>query len=228
MTAFKLWPEPPDTVPFRILGISLDHRPSREYVQHLFRTKVMAAHPDLQPESWASSEAADVQELVWARDVLLQKFPPPLDPAVVADSAWLAVWRANRNKCPVCKDDHDEPLERHKRSRGRWRGYCEPCARNAENARQREIRHFLRATSQVVVSPHGKKLGYTPCGDEGNFFFVPADRRRPASEKPDFGLVSYRKCAGCGATFTPGRADGRYCSGACRQAAYRHRKAGGD
>jgi hypothetical protein len=33
-----------------------------------------------------------------------------------------------------------------------------------------------------------------------------------------------RVCA-CGITFTPTRSDGRYCSNACRQAAYRHRRA---
>ncbi len=36
-----------------------------------------------------------------------------------------------------------------------------------------------------------------------------------------------RKCENCGATFTPRRADGRFYSGACRQAMYlqrNHRK----
>lgn len=31
-------------------------------------------------------------------------------------------------------------------------------------------------------------------------------------------------CAGCGSTFTPTRADARYCSGACRVAAHRARR----
>ena len=35
------------------------------------------------------------------------------------------------------------------------------------------------------------------------------------------------RCATCGATFTPPRADGRYCSPACRQRAYRQRQHGG-
>ena len=33
-----------------------------------------------------------------------------------------------------------------------------------------------------------------------------------------------RTCQTCGAVFTPARADGRFCSGACRQAAYRQRR----
>lgn len=35
-----------------------------------------------------------------------------------------------------------------------------------------------------------------------------------------------RRCAGCAAIFTPSRADGRYCSPACRQRAYRQRTTG--
>lgn len=36
-----------------------------------------------------------------------------------------------------------------------------------------------------------------------------------------------RPCETCGTLFTPPRADGRYCSGACRQKAYRRRLADG-
>jgi hypothetical protein len=36
-----------------------------------------------------------------------------------------------------------------------------------------------------------------------------------------------RTCVVCGDEFTPGRSDGRYCSSACRQDAYRKRKLGG-
>jgi hypothetical protein len=36
-----------------------------------------------------------------------------------------------------------------------------------------------------------------------------------------------RRCEVCGVTFTPPRSDGRYCSNACRQDAYRKRKLGG-
>jgi hypothetical protein len=35
-----------------------------------------------------------------------------------------------------------------------------------------------------------------------------------------------RSCDVCGKTFTPPRCDGRYCSSACRQSAYRGRKPG--
>lgn len=42
--------------------------------------------------------------------------------------------------------------------------------------------------------------------------------RRAAERRTD--------CAECGETFTPARSDAKYCSGACRQRAYRKRKAG--
>ena len=34
-----------------------------------------------------------------------------------------------------------------------------------------------------------------------------------------------RTCASCGETFTPPRSDGRYCAAACRQRAFRARRA---
>jgi hypothetical protein len=207
MFAIGFWAEPPTRVPLRILGISGDHRPSHQHIQHMFRTKIKAAHPDLQPDDYhiRDVDAADVQELVWARDVLMRKFPPPPDPATVAANARQHVSSVTRNRCPVCKDEHNETFERPHRSRGRWRGYCERCARDAENARRREIRHFFRAHT-----------------DDGCFdcALIPADRHNPPSESD---LVSHRQCEGCGAVFTPARADGRYCCSACRQAAYRKR-----
>jgi hypothetical protein len=53
-----------------------------------------------------------------------------------------------------------------------------------------------------------------PCADDAE---NARQRERRARARAD------RKCDGCGATFTPGRSDGRFCSGACRQAAYRNR-----
>jgi hypothetical protein len=83
--------EVPDSIPLRMLG--LDEMPtSRAVLMTAFRSKVMAVHPDLAgytlpgireaAEAIVSSEA-DVQELVWARDVLARKLryespgPPP-------------------------------------------------------------------------------------------------------------------------------------------------------
>ena len=63
-------------------------------------------------------------------------------------------------------------------------------------------RGFARAVS--TCSKH--------CGEQG----YNARRRKSAPTS----------CAGCGETFTPARSDARYCSGACRQRAYRQRNGG--
>ena len=78
--------QPPDSVPLRILG--LDAIPlSRDTLKSVFRAKVMATHPDLAtytvPHLREAAETAatlkpDVQELMWARDVLIAKSPNPL------------------------------------------------------------------------------------------------------------------------------------------------------
>lgn len=75
--------EPPDSVPLRLLGLG---RPPTSHapIKAAFRARVMAAHPDilghLDPELRQAAEDAawddpDVQELVWARDLLLRKTP---------------------------------------------------------------------------------------------------------------------------------------------------------
>jgi hypothetical protein len=172
----------PDSVPLRILG--LDAIPlSRDTLRSVFRAKVMVAHPDLAaytaPDVRQAAEAAvaaqpDVQELLWARNVLLRKIPEPLrqEPAFATHAN-----SRNDRRCPNCKDERRDWRGQHP-DYGRWARYCYPCADDAENARQRDLRAQARAD---------------------------------------------RKCEGCGAIFTPGRADGRFCSSACRQAAYRKR-----
>jgi len=65
---------------------------------------------------------------------------------------------------------------------------------------------------------YGRFRGYCwPCRDAARLALA---RKRRAQRRAN------RTCEHCGATFTPTRADGRYCSGACRQAAYRERGGG--
>jgi hypothetical protein len=190
--------EPPDSVPLRILG--LDAVPlSRDTLRSVFRAKVRAAHPDVttytMPHLREAAEALvaakpDVQELMWARDVLMRKIPETV--TTKNGSSCQGFSRNNfdpdRYKCRACKSERINPDTgkpyRFHHSR-RWRTYCWPCGNEAELARQRE----LRAPQRELRA-----------------------RRR-----------ANRTCQGCGATFTPGRADGRFCSNKCRQAAYRQR-----
>jgi hypothetical protein len=188
--------EPPDTVPLRILSVRGAAGPSvtREQVKSAFRAAVMRAHPDLQLyQDTALSKAAeaaiadepDVQELVWARDVMLRKIPEPRP--VTGDGLPRADFgsRYEPDRCKVCDSKRLTPhgdtynmLYSWGGREVRWAGYCSRCASDAENERQRELRRQARAN---------------------------------------------RPCATCGELFTPPRSDGRYCTPACRQRAYRAR-----
>jgi hypothetical protein len=184
-----VYAEPPDSVPLRILKIRSGSAGAvtRDKVRSAFRARVFEAHPDLRSvytdpglraaAEVVASEAPDVQELVWARDVLLRMIPEP-----VTGGRANGIRISTRHEiatCKVCAEPHTR-----KRpvlyGRNRWAGYCYPCARDAENERHRELRR--RARTDL-------------------------------------------RCDPCGEPFTPPRADGRYCSAACRQKAYRARKA---
>lgn len=72
---------------------------------------------------------------------------------------------------------------------------------------------------RILRSSYGRRLhwvGYcTLCARDAENART-RERRRAARVRP---------CHACGATFTPSRADGRYCTQACRQTAYRNRRA---
>jgi hypothetical protein len=178
-----LWPEPPDVVPLRILGLT--QRPNdQDTVKHAFRAKLKTTHPDLVPiidglPMFASlSTDADVAGLVWARDVLLRKIPKTVTASEVTPCELDSRNAYEPQRCKGCNDPAGRRASNYWNAR--WWGYCWKCARDGENARQRERRAKARAN---------------------------------------------RKCETCGGAFTPKRADGRFCSGACRQSAYRERVA---
>jgi len=178
------WAEPPDIVPLRILRLAAMPASHAE-VKAAFRALLPLVHPDvaaytaapwLQAAADAQAQARpEVAELVWARDVLLRKIPPP----VTANGGSLAptVTRHGfeRDRCKGGCGHTD--------LHGLWDpgGYCPRCAADRANGRRRDLRLEARAD---------------------------------------------RRCKGCGELFTPPRSDGRYCSPACRQRAYRNRPKG--
>jgi hypothetical protein len=188
---FGSWPEPPDIVPLRILGLT--GRPaSQDAVRSAFRARLLLVHPDVAaysavPELQRAADAIaaqrpEVAELVWARDVLLRKIPAVTDINSHAGNS-APVTPLKPQECKGCGGIHvtnDGGTVYGFHDEGRWRNYCWPCAEHAENARQRDLRRERRAD---------------------------------------------RACDSCGETFTPPRSDGRYCSPACRQRAYRERQA---
>lgn len=148
---------PPDSIPLRILG--LEHLPtSLGDLRSAFRAKLVTAHPDaatytaphLQSaaEAIAATTNPDVQELVWARDLLTARIPKS-----VTDNSVTQGNDTIRNgldgvdyRCKNCKDERRNPsgVPYPQNWQGRWARWCWPCAREAENARQRALRAQAR------------------------------------------------------------------------------------
>jgi hypothetical protein len=151
------WTEPPDRVPLRILGF--DALPTDlDAVRSAFRAKMMTAHPDIRPDSEAAEANTDVQELTWARDVLLRKVPT----RVTADSttAGSTVSRNSRvgpNGYPLCVVCGDEYPKRYYYGKRRWGDHCWKCA---NRPRLRELRRHIHseACRRAVL------LGCLPAG----------------------------------------------------------------
>ncbi len=186
------YPEPPDTVPLRFLGLDRLPEPKhRDRIKSAFRKRLAVVHPDVGayaavPELQEATDKLaagrpEVAELVWARDVLLRKVPKPVTDSNVSRGEGVTR-NAGPSRCKRC----DQPWigsDNHQVRYGRWAGYCWRCVPRMESERQRDLRRQARAD---------------------------------------------RECETCSATFTPERADGRYCSAACRQKAYRRRQIAGD
>lgn len=91
-------------------------------------------------------------------------------------------------------------------------GRCEYCAREV---------------FEVIEHSDGRAYGRVPhprhitCSERCRDRLRSARRAAAAAEER-----AGRTCEACGDPFTPRRADARYCSNACRQDAYRQRKAG--
>ena len=126
-------PKPPDIIPLRLLGLA--EMPTRKGLEAAFTRQVKANHPDVNP-----SGRLTMDELVWARKVLLKKLPEPVTSGVVTSRDTVS-----RNAEPrTCKGDGCEKT-RGLAYRGKWRGYCWRCTAAAVNAEAREARRLARA-----------------------------------------------------------------------------------
>jgi hypothetical protein len=199
------WPEPPDIVVLRILGLDCWRPTDHETVKRAFQAKMTAQHPEIPTNEEPADANAAVQELFWARDVLLRKIPEPVttdkdrgtnfissnssDSVTTNQGDGINLISRYRSGCQGCKgqrlDHYGNPYPlyepanpRRGKKAHRYAGYCWACGYELEKAKLHEKRRQARAD---------------------------------------------RTCESCGATFTPGRNDGRFCSSACRQAAYRKR-----
>jgi hypothetical protein len=131
------YPEPPDITVLRILG--LEARPAtQDEVKSAFRARLRRVHPDIdayEGTHLAGASAAvaiqrpEVRELVWARDVLLRKVPPP--PVTDADSPLDHVRDPSRWKPAPCVKCGGSRLDKRGRLTGPRRGLWRAIARRA-------------------------------------------------------------------------------------------------
>jgi hypothetical protein len=153
------------------------------------RARLRQLHPDVQRYDGthlAGASAAiavqrpEVRELVWARDVLLRKIPPP---PVTASGGPLSTL-VSRNACAACGRaitglfGKPEPLPA--TTMRRWRGYCAPCADDAEHARLRDLRCQARANRECA-SCGGT---FTPMRSDGRYS-SPACRQKAYRQRAD-------------------------------------------
>lgn len=306
---FGAMAQAPVTVPMRLLGFE-ELPANHEQIKKAFRSKVMAAHPDLATYTVPSlKEAAellvakepDVQELQWARDVLLTKVkgpPPKKRPKTDEEEAFEAarerhqaaqatpnpipvteprarhgtrekrarrpvtrgcagcgkafeageeIWRirdnhqmvVKRRYCAACGEKRARWRRKYRNGTGIWRGSCQRCSRALVLVDHTKQLWFCSCEEPdlmpVPVTSRPGKLE-DKCARCNNWSFKPENwwetsscgsactkalGRAKARSEPE-----PRPCEVCDTKFTPGRADARFCSAACRQFAYRQRKAG--
>jgi hypothetical protein len=207
---------PPESVPRRLLGLSTEGSIDADGIRSAFRLRVRLYHPDLADHAAdtlsAAGERLDVAELVWARDDLLHRVRETDKPRVDAapPSTRNGVTGAFRSLPSSGGEKH--PSRR-------------PCKHCNDSARIPSTPGPL-GLSPYAGEPYrqhvrGRWAGWCwHCSGEEQ-----ARIRRERSRDRLLRRRADRTCTTCGKAFTPARADGRYCSPACRQRSYRARRA---
>jgi hypothetical protein len=156
--------EVPDTIPLKVLGL-MAPMPSRAAIQTAFRRRAIEVHPDLQlaydhPVLQPGADDAlgahpAIRELVWARDVLLERAFDP-DSSVTGNGGVSMSPRLSVTpQVKVCRKCHRELLGResyavgalHSR-RARW---CWRCVQADDAERAKERRRRRRANRRCAV-----------------------------------------------------------------------------
>lgn len=243
---FGSWPEPPATVPLRLLGFPPDAPlPSRNAIRSMFRARVLEVHPDTRaafdyPELREAAAAAkddlpEVQALVWARDVLLRMVPEPVTP-IKGGIALPSISRnAFRRECFECHVTLGFGEGWHYGGRS----WCEkhrpdyvPCVK-CYGPLPEPQRRFWRGQRAIWCTSCGEAMDLPRCfqcgvGMRGKLYCSDECRGQAENRRQREARQRRRpslECAGCLQTFQGQRATQRYCSGACRQRGYRQRVA---
>jgi hypothetical protein len=197
-------PEVPASVPLRVLGLpGSSSVPGRDAIMSAFRRRCLEVHPDLQlaydhPQLQAGAEAALGER-------------PEIRELVWARDVLMEMAPLPANERPPCRppwlDDVNRRLD------------AKEAARKAQKPAERTCWKCERPMAERERWRYsGRRKGWCwRCCTADD-----AERRR---ERLWLKRVN-RVCRTCARRFTPTRADGRYCSPKCRQAAYRARVTG--
>lgn len=204
-TKVGVWPEPPETVPLRLLG--LDKKPTHQnVVKSAFRAKVVAVHPDLALNVEARDDP-EIRELVWARDVLLRMTPEPVTDGKGEQLNTFSI-RNYPKKCHTCG------VSRPPHSKERWVtvGSLYWCAKCSPE--------HVPCCMCGGEAPGPKRRMWT--FRNPMIFCEDCDRNRREKWEEKFGNTYLRsprwhKCVQCGVAMTPYRAGTLYCGDQCRR-----------
>lgn len=180
---------PPESVARKLLGIDTALPLSADGVRAVFRFRVKLLRPDLDdggadalrlrdlgdgigtfayPDTVrfdSGSKAEQLAELLWAREDLLRRVPPP----VTADGVPRR-GGSTRNTCEAAGCDQFRGPYR-ARAR-RWSGYCYKCYEDGKKAEAREARRRARADRTCT----GCGVTFTPSRSDG-IYCKPACRQ---------------------------------------------------
>jgi hypothetical protein len=237
---YGAFPEPPDSVALRTLGLTAKPA-SQDAVKAAFRKRLMEVHPDLATytdptiralwERMLGSELT-VQELVWARDVLYKKIPPVPQPGaetIVASKPQTEEERREARRredeskrtgllCWKCGHEFEATETRHLYMD--WNRVRLACLTCAPERRYQSPVGACETCGRPLQTGRGILRRYRLCSTRcASSFHARARRLRIAAEREP------RTCLTCGERFDHGRSDIRYCSSTCRQRAYRERRA---
>ncbi len=226
------WPEPPDHVPLKILGLSGD--PGRDEIKRAYHRAIMAAHPDLKlafdnPAYRDMAQSSygtfpDVQELIWASRCALRKRPEVKDvtdnnvttmgglrPVTREPRKYFEVEKGQPRICRTCGAALPPPV---RTSISHWPMlFCDKCHEKEEKGEFYFIsRHRRCPRCRVWMGDTRFKYCSHECSRA-------AERERRQMKRPS----SKRSCSDCKKEFVPTRMDARYCSARCRQRAHRGR-----
>jgi hypothetical protein len=125
--------------------------------------------------------------------------------------------------CNRCGDERrNSQGDLYPKARGKWVGYCRPCAQDARQA--------VRVAARSEAARHARadricaNCGTTFTGSRSDAVYCSIACRNVAAQRRHRARRLEQPCDCCGVAFTPARSDVRYCSTQCRNRASNMRR----